>query len=298
MPLRVALLLFLASLVATAQPPVTGTPADLATLRYIEIESGTGAAAAAGKRFTVHYTGWLKDGTKFDSSRDRNEPLDFVQGRRQVISGWDIGFEGMKVGGKRRLLIPYQLAYGEAGSGPIPPKADLVFDVELLGVSDVPAVAPGVDVLLPFIDLETRVTALARAIPADKYTWKPNPDSRTFAQLFMRIADATRLLDSLAGDDIKPTEFEARLAAKAAEPAPDKQSILTQLSTSFAEVRKDMETARNGFLGSEAELFGKPTTRRGVLMRIDTTIAEQLGQAIAYAHTNGIAIPWTTAELR
>ena len=131
---RLFLILFLSGQ-ALAQPPViSGTPVELAALRYIDITPGTGAPAAAGKRYTVHYTGWLKDGTKFDSSVDRNEPLDFVQGRRQVISGWDMGFEGMKVGGKRRLLIPYQMAYGEAGTGPIPPKADLIFDVELLSV--------------------------------------------------------------------------------------------------------------------------------------------------------------------
>src|SRR5438093_667530 len=91
------------------------TPVDLATLRYIDLTPGTGVPAAPGKRFTVHYTGWLKDGTKFDSSLDRHEPFKFVQGRRQVIAGWDIGFEGMKAGGKRRLIIPYQFAYGEQG---------------------------------------------------------------------------------------------------------------------------------------------------------------------------------------
>src|SRR5580692_7974412 len=210
-----------------AQPPVNGVPVELATLRYIDIRQGTGAPAAAGKRYTVHYTGWLKDGTKFDSSVDRNEPLDFVQGRRQVISGWDMGFEGMKVGGKRRLLIPYQMAYGEAGTGPIPPKADLIFDVELLGVADVPTIAPAVDVLLPFIDLETRVMSLAHAIPADKYSWKPDDSARSFAQIFMRIADSTKLLDSLVGDDIKSSELAGKLAEKANATPADKETILT-----------------------------------------------------------------------
>src|SRR4051812_14182993 len=198
-----ALILLFAITPAQAQPPVDGTPAVLASLRYIDITQGSGAPAAAGKRYTVHYTGWLTDGTKFDSSVDRKEPLDFVQGRRQVISGWDTGFEGMKVGGKRRLFIPHQFAYGEAGSGPIPPKAELIFDVELLGVADVPAVVPGVDVLLPFLDLETRVMALARAVPAEKYSWKPEASARSFGEVFKRISDATKLLDSLAGNDIK-----------------------------------------------------------------------------------------------
>src|SRR5580658_10275879 len=247
---------------AHAQPPVNGVPVELATLRYIDIAEGTGVPAAAGKRFTVHYTGWLKDGTKFDSSVDRNEPLDFVQGRRQVIAGWDVGFEGMKVGGKRRLFIPYQLAYGEAGSGPIPPKAELIFDVELLGVDDVPTVAPGVDILLPFLDLEARVMALARAIPAEKFT-SPASSSRTVAQLFMRIADSAKLMHSLVDDDIKPGDLEAKLEEKAKTPPPDKEAILALLTTNLADVQKEMETARNGFLSSQAELFGKPTTKRG-----------------------------------
>ncbi len=285
---RCVLVILLTLGIANAQPPaVTGSPTDLAVLRYIDIVVGTGKPAAAGKRFTVHYTGWLKDGTKFDSSLDRKEPLTFVQGRRQVIAGWDTGFEGMKVGGKRRLLIPYQLGYGEAGSGPIPPKGDLIFDVELLNVEDPPTVVPGIDVLMPFLDIETRVIALARAIPAEKYSWKPDAGSRTFAQVFMRIADSTKLLDSLAGDDIKPGELEAKLAEKAAAMPPDKDAILALLTANFAEVQKDMETVRNGFLAGEAELLGKPTTKRGILTWLDTSIAEQLGTAIAYARASG-----------
>jgi peptidylprolyl isomerase len=90
----------------------------------------------------VHYTGWLTDGKKFDSSHDTmpngapRTPLAFPQGSRRVIAGWDLGFEGMRVGGRRRLFIPYQLGYGEAGRPPIPPKAELIFDVELMAVAD------------------------------------------------------------------------------------------------------------------------------------------------------------------
>ncbi len=103
-------------------------------MRYQDVAAGTGAPAEPGQVFVVHYTGWLRDGTKFDSSRDRGTPLRFEQGKRRVIPGWDAGFEGMRVGGRRRLFVPYQLAYGEKGRGPIPPRAELVFDVELLGV--------------------------------------------------------------------------------------------------------------------------------------------------------------------
>ena len=118
-------------------------------LRYIEINPGTGPLAQPGERYTVHYTGWLHDGTKFDSSVDRGTPFDFVQGQHHVITGWDEGFEGMRVGGKRRLFIPWELAYGAQGRSPIPPKADLIFDIELINATDPnapPPPAPSADV--------------------------------------------------------------------------------------------------------------------------------------------------------
>jgi len=116
------------------------------SLDYIDTKIGTGELAKPGKFYTVHYTGYLlKDGTKFDSSVDRGDPISFPYGGHHVIPGWDTGFEGMHVGGKRRLFIPYQLAYGEAGHPPvIPGKSELVFDVELIAQSDTqPAPKPG-----------------------------------------------------------------------------------------------------------------------------------------------------------
>lgn len=96
---------------------------------------GTGAEAKSGNTVTVHYTGWLTDGTKFDSSLDSGQPFEFTLGKGQVIRGWDEGVAGMKIGGKRKLTIPPALGYGEQGAGGvIPPNATLVFDVELLGV--------------------------------------------------------------------------------------------------------------------------------------------------------------------
>jgi FKBP-type peptidyl-prolyl cis-trans isomerase len=89
---------------------------------------------AAGQTAVVHYTGWLTDGTKFDSSVDRGEPFEFVLGAGQVIPGWDQGVAGMKVGEKRKLTVPSDLAYGDAGVGPIPGKATLIFEVELLAI--------------------------------------------------------------------------------------------------------------------------------------------------------------------
>ena len=123
-------------------PKAEGKITTQYAMRYIDISVGTGKIAEAGKVFVVHYTGWLYDGTQFDTSRDKPEPLSFEQGKRKVIAGWDSGFEGMRVGGKRRLLIPYQLAYGERGRGKIPPKADLIFDVELMDVKEPPPADP------------------------------------------------------------------------------------------------------------------------------------------------------------
>ena len=101
-----------------------------------DLSVGEGAEAVAGKHVTVHYTGWLTDGTKFDSSLDRNDPFDFPLGRGHVIRGWDEGVAGMKVGGKRKLTIPPEMGYGARGAGGvIPPNATLVFEVELLGVA-------------------------------------------------------------------------------------------------------------------------------------------------------------------
>lgn len=104
-------------------------------LQYRDETEGTGTQAGRGKRVSVHYTGRLDDGTKFDSSRDRNEPFAFTLGVGQVIAGWDEGIDGMRVGGKRALVIPAALGYGSRGAGGvIPPNATLLFDVELLDV--------------------------------------------------------------------------------------------------------------------------------------------------------------------
>lgn len=100
-----------------------------------EVIVGEGAEAQAGQMVSVHYTGWLTNGSKFDSSKDRNEPFEFPLGARHVIAGWDEGVQGMKVGGTRKLTIPPELGYGARGAGGvIPPNATLVFEVELLGL--------------------------------------------------------------------------------------------------------------------------------------------------------------------
>jgi FKBP-type peptidyl-prolyl cis-trans isomerase len=124
--------------VKTAPVAAVAPPTEL---QKIDVAKGTGEGISQGQIASVHYTGWLYDptapeqkGKKFDSSRDRGQPFDFVIGAGQVIRGWDEGVQGMQPGGQRRLVIPGDLAYGEPGRGPIPPNATLIFDVELLEI--------------------------------------------------------------------------------------------------------------------------------------------------------------------
>jgi len=120
----------------TGPPPVSGQPIETGSgLKYIEIKAGSGDSPEPGQTVVVHYTGWLEDGTKFDSSVDRGRPFSFQIGAGRVIAGWDQGLATMQVGGQRRLIIPSDLAYGPAGRPPtIPQNATLIFDVELLEV--------------------------------------------------------------------------------------------------------------------------------------------------------------------
>ncbi|MCC7635612.1 FKBP-type peptidyl-prolyl cis-trans isomerase [Stenotrophomonas rhizophila] len=136
----------LASLLSLAlagcTPPGPPPGGSIATFEKIDTRPGTGAEAVPGSKVTVHYTGWIYDeraadkhGDKFDSSLDRGEPFSFELGQGRVIKGWDEGFAGMKVGGKRTLMIPAEYGYGDRGAGPIRPNSSLVFDVELLDVA-------------------------------------------------------------------------------------------------------------------------------------------------------------------
>ena len=127
--------------VSPLEGPVTALKTELGldpttfSLDYVDTKIGTGELAGAHTWYTINYTGYLPDGTKFDSSLDHGEPITIHYGEHQVIAGWDTGFAGMRIGGKRRLIIPFQLGYGTAGKGPIPPRSTLIFDVELLAIS-------------------------------------------------------------------------------------------------------------------------------------------------------------------
>jgi peptidylprolyl isomerase len=151
---------------ASSIPRVPGIPKTLYSLKYIDLKIGTGELPPPFRFYTVNYTGYLPDGTKFDSTIDpafkHATPFTFPYGGHRVITGWDTGFEGMRVGGKRRLYVPYQLGYGLPGSPPkIPAKTNLVFDVELVSISDKPPAPP--------------VNAAPRPTPPPTPAAKPTP---------------------------------------------------------------------------------------------------------------------------
>lgn len=151
------------NIIALVVMSVLSLPAYAAELQVKDLEIGTGAVAQTEKQVTVHYTGWLMNGTKFDSSRGRDRPFSFTIGARQVIPGWEEGVQGMKVGGRRELIIPPEKGYGARGVGDvIPPDSTLRFEVELLAVKDAPVqhvnVAELKDLLskgVPIVDIRT-----------------------------------------------------------------------------------------------------------------------------------------------
>jgi peptidylprolyl isomerase len=169
-------------------PKVVGIPKTLYAIKYIDIKLGAGELAQPHKFYTVHYTGWFPNGTKFDSSVDRGTPFTFPYGAHRVITGWDTGFEGMHVGGKRRLFVPYQLAYGELGNPPhMPAKANLIFDVEFISQSDTPPEQPRQPTPPPAAPAPKPAAEPApadSAPPADKPATPPQPQTPPHPEAF------------------------------------------------------------------------------------------------------------------
>ena len=284
MPTLLSLLLTLAQFSAqfsaempVGVPAVSGAVTERAVLRSIDTRVGTGDLAKPGQEYTVHYTGWLRDGTKFDSSAGRNTPFQFTQGRRHVIAGWESGFEGMRVGGKRRLFIPYQMAYGEAGRGAIPPKAELVFDLELLAVRDQAAEVATLGLLVALKEYEDKLLALARAIPDDKYAWRATPATRTIQEVLVHAAVETRAM----GDKAETPKVTS------------KAEVIALLEECFAAARLKLEPLRPAQLAQERVFLGEKTTAGGVYTQTITHAAEHLGQLIAYARMQGMVPPWS-----
>jgi uncharacterized damage-inducible protein DinB len=144
-------------------------------------------------------------------------------------------------------------------------------------------------------DMESKVMALAKAVPEDKYSWRPAPGVRSFGEVFLHIAYGNRLIMTIASKQPNPDEVKKLFAEEGAgeKQAVDKAQTLKILAESFAAARKAIEPLRSGGLSHDAEFFGTKTTRRGVYVFMDTHIAEHLGQAIAYARMNAIVPPWS-----
>jgi FKBP-type peptidyl-prolyl cis-trans isomerase len=256
----------------TASPGNTKHERTIA-LRFVDLDPGAGPIASAAQQYTVDYTGRLEDGSVFDTSKGRH-PISFVQGLRHVIAGWDAGFEGMRVRGKRRLFIPYQLAYGETGRGPVPAKANLVFDVELLAVSDVVPLPSGNDVLVPFVTFATRILNLLTHLE-QKGRLCGLPQAIPSVSITHRTALLAQAVSDLATQRLSALSFSARINEIPAAPPQMKsnQEFKGFVAESFGVVESFLKSTTDGILNRRVEVPGLETTLRGIFVLLNCRMA-------------------------
>ncbi len=158
-----------------------------------------------------------------------------------------------------------------------------------------PETPAAADLLLPFSDLESKVMSLARAVPEQKYAWRPAPEVRSFGEVMLHIANGNQLLLNIATEDPTPEALQKQIAdnQKNEKLPATKEQVLQILTGSFATARKAIEAARAGALTRDVKFFNRTTTERAVLIYLETHAAEHTGQAIAYARMNGIVPPWS-----
>jgi len=192
------------------------------------------------------------------------------------------------------VFIPYQLAYGEQQRGKIPPKSELIFDVDLVDVHEAPPLTAASDLIMPLSEMQDQVVALAKAVPEEKYSWRPGPGVRSFKEVFLHIIYGNELLLNVAnGSPVSELQKQIEANSKGEQQTVSKEKLIQMLTDNFAAIRSALEKERAAALGRNADFFGTATTRRGVFTFLDTHVGEHLGQLIAYARMNGIVPPWS-----